>query len=291
MKIIEKMKRDLVIFDGAMGTQLIERGLKKGECPEIWNIERPEIIKEIHRNYFEAGADVVLTNTFGGSSLKLSFFKLQNMAREINIAGASLAVEVKPEGKFVGGDIGPTGMLLKPYGPLYEKEAEQSFMEQAKALADGGVDFIIIETMSDLREALSALRGAKSATSLPVFVSITYKATPKGFYTIMGNSVTDCVRALEDEGADAIGTNCNLGSKEMHNLIKEIKGLTNLPVFAEPNAGNPFLNEDGTTSYEEDPDYFAEYVFKIFEAGANGIGGCCGTTPLYIKKIVEKIRK
>lgn len=290
MNVIEFMKKEILILDGAMGTQLIERGLKKGECPELWNLEKPEIIMEIHRNYFEAGADAVLTNTFGGNSIKLAHFKLEERAREINLAGARIAVGVKPEGKFVGGDIGPTGKILKPYGPLDEMSAISSFEEQAKALAEGKVDFIIIETMSDLKEAILALRGAKKVTFLPVLVSLTYQRTPRGFFTIMGNSLPDCVRTLEEEGADAIGTNCNIGSAEMVLLVKELKAQTSLPIFVEPNAGKPILSEEGIVHYEESPEYFAENILKIFELGVNGIGGCCGTTPLYIKKIVEKIR-
>ncbi len=290
MNIIEFMKKDILILDGAMGTQLIERGLKKGECPELWNIEKPEIIKEIHRKYFEAGANAVLTNTFGGNSIRLSYYNLQNKAREINIAGARIAIEVKPEGKFVGGDIGPTGKILKPYGPLDEKEAYSSFEKQAKALGDGGVDFIIIETMSDLREALSALKASKKVTSLPTFVSLAFQKTPKGFFTLMGNPVAECIRTLEDEGADVIGANCNIGSADMVNLVEEMRALTNLPIFVEPNAGKPILAEDGTICYEESPEYFTENILKIFNLGVNGIGGCCGTTPLYIKKIVEKIK-
>ncbi len=290
MNIIEFMKKDILILDGAMGTQLIERGLKKGECPELWNIEKPEIIKEIHSNYFGAGANAVLTNTFGGNSIKLSHFKLEGMAKEINLAGARLAVEVKPEGRFVGGDIGPTGKILKPYGQLDEKSAEASFEEQVEALAEGNVDFIIIETMSDIREAVSALRAVKKVTSLPVFVSLAYQKTPKGFFTLMGNSVSQCVKILEDEGADAIGANCNIGSSEMVLLAEELKANTSLPVFVEPNAGKPIIEDNGTINYEESPEYFAENIFKIFSMGVNGIGGCCGTTPLYIKKIVEMIR-
>ncbi len=290
MNIIEFMKKNILILDGAMGTQLIERGLKKGECPELWNIEKPEIIKEIHRSYFEAGSDAVLTNTFGGNSIKLSHFKLEDRAWEINLAGAKIAVSVKPEGKFVGGDIGPTGKILKPYGPLDETTATSSFEEQAKALAEGNVDFIIIETMSDLREAVCALRGAKKGTFLPIFVSLAYQRTPRGFFTIMGNPISQCVRTLEDEGADAIGANCNIGSAEMVILVEELKAHTNLPVFVEPNAGKPILSENGTVCYEESPEYFAENISKIIEIGVNGIGGCCGTTPLYIKKIVEKVR-
>lgn len=290
MNIIEFMKREVLILDGAMGTQLIERGLKKGECPELWNLEKQEIIMEIHKSYFEAGADAVLTNTFGGNSIKLAHFKLEEKTREINLAGAKIAVGVKPDGKFVGGDIGPTGKILKPYGPLDEMTAISSFEEQAKALADGNVDFIIIETMSDLREAISALRGAKKATSLPVLVSLAYQRTPRGFFTIMGNPISQCVRTLEEEGADAIGANCNIGSTEMVLLAKELKVHTTLPIFVEPNAGKPILSEDGTIRYEESPEYFAENILKIFELGVNGIGGCCGTTPLHINKIFEKIK-
>lgn len=291
MNVIEFMKKNILILDGAMGTQLIERGLKKGECPELWNLEKPEVVKDIHRSYFEAGANAVLTNTFGGNSIRLSHYNLQDKAREINFAGARIAVEVRPEGKFVGGDIGPTGKILKPYGPLEEKEAQASFEEQSKALVEGGVDFIIIETMSDLKEALSALKGAKKVTSLPVLVSLAYQKTPRGFFTLMGNSLTECIRTLEDEGADAIGANCNIGSADMINLVEEMRALTNLPIFVEPNAGKPIINEDGTICYEESPEYFTENIIKIYNLGVNAIGGCCGTTPLYIRKIVKRIRE
>ncbi len=290
MNIIELMKKKTLIFDGAMGTQLMERGLKKGECPEKWNIEKPEIVREIHKSYFDAGADAVLTNTFGGNSIKLSHFNLHEKAREINLTGAALAVSIKPEGKFVGGDIGPTGKILKPFGPLDEKDAEESFREQAESLEKGGADFIIIETMSDLKEALSALRGVRKGSSLPVLVSLTYQKTPRGFFTLMGNSISQCVRALEDEGADAIGANCNLGSSDMLALFLEMKALTALPLFVEPNAGKPILMENGSIIYEENEDYFSENILEIFKHGINAIGGCCGTTPSYIKKIVEKIR-
>jgi len=184
-----------VLLDGGFGTELFQRGFPRGACPETWNVDRPEVVKEIHRSYFEAGSDAVMANSFGGSAIKLASHGQDKRCYELNRAAARIANEVKPRGRFVGGDIGPTGKFLKPQGEFTEAEFEEAFAEQAKGLCDGKVDFLLIETQYDLREALCALRATRKAAAVPVFVSMTYNRVPRGFFTLMGNSVLQCLRS------------------------------------------------------------------------------------------------
>ncbi|MCP2520833.1 homocysteine S-methyltransferase family protein [SCandidatus Aminicenantes bacterium Aminicenantia_JdfR_composite] len=289
--ILDIANERIVLFDGANGSQLIKLGLPKGTCPESWNIERPEIVKEVHRKYFLAGSDAVLTNTFGGNRIKLSQFGLGDRAFEINFKGAQLACEVKPEEKFVGGDIGPTGKFLRPYGTYTPEEFEEVFYEQADALVKGGVDFLIIETMYDLKEALCALKAAKRAGSMPVLVSLTFNKTKKGFFTLMGNSVEEVISELEKEGVDGIGANCTLNSEDMVPLVEEIRRYTDLPLIIQANAGQPIIDMDGNINYEQSVDDYVKYIPEIIKRGANIIGGCCGTDPHYIEKISQIIKQ
>jgi len=289
--ILNLVKERIILFDGANGSQLIKLGLPKGTCPEFWNLEKPEIIKNIHRGYFDAGSDAVLTNTFGGNKLKLSQYGLEERAFEINLKGAQLACEVRPENKYVGGDIGPTGKFLEPYGPYKTEEFEEIFYEQTAALIRGGVDFIMIETMYDLKEAICALRGAKKAGNLPVFVSLTFNKTKKGFFTLMGNTVEETIEKLEKEGADGVGANCTLNSKEMIPLVEKIRKCTDLPVIIQANAGQPIIDGEGNINYEQTIEDYVKYIPEIIKKGANIIGGCCGTDPHYIEKISQIIKQ
>ena len=288
--ILEILKDRHVLFDGAMGTMLIDRGLPMGEPPEKWNLEHPEIVKQIHSAYFEAGSDVVQTNTFGGNSIKLSTKELDKDVRKINLIAAKLALDVAPPNKYVAGDIGPTGRFLKPMGDMTLEKLEEVFAEQAAALAEGGVDLISIETMYDLREAIAALKAAKKATNLPVFVSITFNKGPKGFFTIMGDEASMAMKTLEEEGADVVGSNCSLGSADMLELVKLIRKSTNLPIIAQPNAGQPILKED-KAAYEQKPEDFAKDIRKMIEVGCNVVGGCCGTNPEFIKAMSEVVKE
>jgi 5-methyltetrahydrofolate--homocysteine methyltransferase len=196
MTILDLMKKRNVLLDGGFGTELFQRGFPMGACPETWNVERPEVVKEIHRSYFEAGSDAVLTNSFGGNAIKLSSHGLEKRCYELNRASAAIANEVKPEGGFVGGDIGPTGKFIRPQGEFTEAEFEEAFAEQARGLCDGKADFLLIETQYDLREALCALRAARKVTDIPVFVSMTYNRIPRGFFTLVGNSVPQCLQEV-----------------------------------------------------------------------------------------------
>jgi 5-methyltetrahydrofolate--homocysteine methyltransferase len=286
--ILDLAKKRVVLFDGGMGSTLVSLGLPEGECPESWNLAHPEVIRDIHRKYLEAGADIIETNTFGANQLRLVSFGYDNRVEEINARAVKIAKEVCPEDKFVAGDIGPCGGFLKPVGKVSIEELEESFLEQAKALSQAGVDLFFIETMYDLREALTAIKAIKNVSDLPIFVSMTFDKKPKGYFTIMGNTISECASELRKAGADVIGANCTLGSKEMIGLIEELRKHTDLPIIAQPNAGKPEFVQNKLT-YPQDSKSFVEDMMKIIKAGANFVGGCCGTTPEFISEIHKRL--
>lgn len=289
--IFDLIRETIVVLDGGMGTELIGRGLAQGACPEAWNVENPEIVKKIHTAYLEAGSDVILTNSFGGNRIKLASHGLEERCGELNCAAARLAVEVRREGKFVAGSMGPTGKFLAPHGEFQEEDFESAYAVQASALAEGGVDFLLIETQYDLREALCALKGARRASSLPVFLTMTFNRTPRGYFTIMGNSVPECVEELKRNMVPVIGANCTLNSAEMADLIKTMREATPLPLIAQANAGQPSMSADGHVTYSQDVEEYVRHVPRLIENGANLIGGCCGTNPGYIRRMSEVIRE
>jgi 5-methyltetrahydrofolate--homocysteine methyltransferase len=275
-----------------MGTELMRHGLPLGTSPETWNVERPDIVQRIHTDYFEAGSDAVSTNSFGGNRIKLAAHGLEGRARELNSAAARVARRAAPDGKFVAGSMGPTGKFLQPQGEFTEAEFEEAYGEQAGALAEGGADLLIIETQYDLKEALAALKGARrAAPSLPVFVTLTFNKFPRGYFTLMGNTVALSVDALEKEGALALGANCTLNSEEMVGLVRAFREATKLPVIAQANAGKPALSGDGQVSYSQGLEDYVRFVPEMLKAGANVIGGCCGTDPAYIRRMAEFIKK
>ena len=286
--ILELAKRKTVIFDGAMGTMLMAAGLKAGESPELWNIEKPSLVTDIHRKYYEAGSDAVHTNTFGGNTIKLGERGLADKMETINVEAARLAREACPAGKLVAGDIGPTGKLLKPLGDLVLEEAEERFFRQAQALIKGGVDLISIETMFSLEEALAALRAAKRLGDVLVIAALTFNRTKKGFFTMMGEGVKQAVSAFEAAGADVIASNCSLGSRDMIDLTKELRAATGKPILIQPNAGKP-VTQKGVTSYQQTPAEFAQDGKEIGNFGADMIGGCCGTNPEFIRALAHTL--
>lgn len=286
--ILELAKKKAVIFDGGMGTMLMAAGLKAGESPELWNIEKPSLVTDIHRKYYEAGSDVVHTNTFGGNTIKLAERGLADKMETINVEAARLAREACPAGKFVAGDIGPTGKLLKPLGDLVLEEAEEGFFRQAQALLKGGVDLISIETMFSLEEALAALRAAKRLGDVLVIAALTFNRTKKGFFTMMGEGVKQAVSAFEAAGADVIASNCSLGSRDMIDLTKELRAATRKPILIQPNAGKP-VTQKGVTSYQQTPAEFAQDGQEIRNIGADMIGGCCGTNPEFIRALAQTL--
>lgn len=287
--IFDLIQERTVLLDGGMGTELIKNGLPQGACSESWNTEKPEIVKKIHKSYFEAGSDAVLTNSFGGNQIKLASHGFGERCYELNLAAARLAAETKPEGKFIAGSMGPTGKFLQPHSEFTEEDFEEAYGLQARGLTDGGVDFLLIETQYDLKEALCALRGARKNSQLPVFVTMTFNRNPRGYFTIMGNSVAQCVEELKENEVPVIGANCTLNSAEMVDLIKIMREATPLPLLAQANAGQPSVSSEGELTYTQDVEDYVKYIPPMIQNGANIIGGCCGTNPDYIRRMAEVI--
>jgi 5-methyltetrahydrofolate--homocysteine methyltransferase len=293
----ERISKGIFLLDGAMGTQLIARGVEAGVCNDYLNIESPDTILEIHRAYFRAGSDAVLTNTFGANKFALGRHGLGDKVEEINTAAAKIARRAAGVGKYVLGDIGPSGDFLKPLGNLEAEELKEAFAEQAKALSAGGVDGFIIETMASLDEATIAVEAVKSVSrSLPVFVSFAFDWVADDFRTMMGVDVKSAVTKMVSLGVDAVGFNCGTVSLEEYielakKFVSAVKTLNKkVLVFAEPNAGKPEL-VDGRTVYRVSPEDFAAAAEKIHSAGVNIIGGCCGTTPEHIRALAERLKK
>ncbi len=280
----------IVFFDGAMGTMLLEAGLPPGGVPEMWNLERPNVVMGIYQQYFDAGADVVHTNTFGGTALKLGTKGHADQMEAINLAAVKLAKRVCPKNAFVAGDIGPTGEMLKPMGEATVELLEEAFFFQASALIKGGADIISIETMFSLDEATAALKGAKRAGDIPVIAGITFNKTPNGFFTMMGETIEQCAATLAENGADVVASNCTLGSSDIIELTRELRKATSKPILIQPNAGNP-VQKDDVIIYEQTPAQFAADIKRIIDAGADMVGGCCGTNAAFVKEIVTSIGK
>ena len=283
--LLDLVRTRTVLFDGAVGTELLARGLGPGVPPELWNADQPDVVRNVHRAYFEAGADVVTTNSFGGTPLKLAAHGLENRAFALNRAAARLAREAAPPGRYVAGSMGPTGKFLEPQGRATEPELESSYAEQARALVEGGVDVLIVETQYDLREALAALRGAQSVSSLPVFVTMTFNAKPRGYFTLLGDSAAKAADELEGAGAAAVGANCTLSSDQMVGCVRALRPATGLPIIAQANAGQPVMRTDGPVGYSQTLEDYVRYVPAIIEAGAGIVGGGCGTTPATIQAL------
>ncbi len=276
---------EVLVADGAMGTMLMERGLEIGQAPESFNLERTSVLEEIAREYLAAGADIIQTNTFGGSRLKLSQYSLQEKVREINEIAARAVRRAVGDRAYVSGSCGPTGAFLKPYGDVEPKQMVEIFSEQASALIQAGVDIICIETMIDLQEAIYAIKGVrKISSSIPVLATMTFDPTPKGFHTVMGIGIEEAAKGLEIAGADVVGSNCGNGIENMVRIAREFKRYTKLPVVIQSNAGKPELR-DGKAFYTETPDFMADKARELISLGVSIIGGCCGTTPAHIRAL------
>ncbi len=280
--IIEYLKDNVVCFDGAMGTEIIKKGLKLGEVPELYNVENREIIKDIHKSYVMAGCDVITANTFGANRLKLK--DISYSVEEIIKSGIEIAKEAS-DGRFIALDVGPLGQMLSPLGTLEFDEAYSIFKEQVIAGEKYGADLILIETMSDLQELRIALLAAKENTELPVFCTMSFESNGR---TFMGCSIEAMAVTLENM-ADAIGINCSLGPKEMAPIVNKLTELTNAYIIVQPNAGLPRLVDDKSI-YDIDAENFSEYALEFVKSGVNIIGGCCGTTPEHIKNVVQKVK-
>jgi 5-methyltetrahydrofolate--homocysteine methyltransferase len=301
----ERVSQGIFLLDGAMGTQLIARGIEAGSCNDYLNIDSPDAIFEIHQAYLQAGSDAVLTNTFGANKFALARHGFGDKVNQINTAAAKIARRAAGEGKYVLGDIGPSGDFLKPLGNLEPEELKDAFAEQTKALLAGGVDGFIIETMTALDEIAIAIEAVKSICGdLPVFASMAFDKVADGFRTMMGVDVESAVAKMVSLGIDAVGFNCGtLLLDEYVELAEKFISATKalektrvsnperrVTIYAEPNAGRPQL-VDGRVVYEVTPEDFAAEAEKIHSLGVNIIGGCCGTGPEHIRAVVKRLKK
>ena len=287
MNIRERLGKELLFLDGGMGTLLQAEGLAPGELPETWNIEHPEKVEAIHRRYYEAGSDVVLANTFGANICKFhdDRYTVEEVIRA-GIANAKRAGEQIGKETYVALDMGPTGKLLKPMGDLDFDDAYEAFAEAVRYGEKYGADLIHIETMSDTYEVKAAILAAKENSSLPVFVTMIFDERGK---LLTGGDVPSVVAMLEGLRVDALGLNCGLGPKQMLPILNDLRRYTSLPIIVKPNAGLP-KQKNGETYYDVEPDEFARIMQEVVKGGACVIGGCCGTTPEHIKKLVEECK-
>ncbi|MGB3702903.1 MAG: betaine--homocysteine S-methyltransferase [Anaerolineales bacterium] len=283
-------KNGYVITDGAMGTVLFAAGLEQGDPPELWNLKYPDRVADVHQAYLQAGSQIVLTNTFGGTRLRLAFHNAQSQVAQANHAAAEIlrkVVEQSGKDVIVAGDIGPTGEVLAPYGELAFQDAKDAFKEQASALISGGVDLIWIETMSDLEEVRAAVEGTREvSTNIPIVTTMTFDTHGR---TMMGVTPEQAFETLTSFGVEALGGNCGNGPEEIIEVITRMRAIDQETILvAKANAGIPELVQ-GKAVYRASPETMADYAIQSYQAGARVIGACCGSTPDHISAIVESL--
>lgn len=276
----------IILADGAMGTMLQAAGLEKGHAPEEWNLAHPERVLAVHRGYIDAGSEMILTNSFGANRFRLAKYGLEEKVYELNRRAAELAREAGDA--LVAGSMGPTGEFFPPLGSLTFEETKEAFAEQAKGLADGGADLLIIETMADLKEVEAAINGARESTDLPLVCTMTFDAK---LHTMMGVSPQKAAETLNGWGVEAIGANCGTGPQEMEKAMEEMKRASPEAVLvAQPNAGLPRLIQ-GRTQYDATPEAMAHHALRYAKLGVRVIGGCCGSTPQHIAAMAQALGK
>ena len=280
----------VLISDGATGTYLQQHGLEAGGCPEVLNADAPEVVRGMAAAYFEAGSQMVETNSFGGSRYMLAKYGFGERVEELNRLGAELARSVAPPGRFVLGSIGPTGEFLEPNGTAPEAEMYDVFAEQARGLAAGGVDAFCVATMSDLAECTLAIRAAKEVSGLPVVAPMTFDKGPRGFFTMMGITPAGAAEQLAAAGADLVGSNCGIAIEHMIEIITDMRAATGTPILTHINAGIPRI-ESGQIVYPDTPEMMAECIPRVVAAGANIVGGCCGTSAEHVRAFVAACRQ
>jgi 5-methyltetrahydrofolate--homocysteine methyltransferase len=293
--IRERLQRgDVIVGDGALGTMLMKRGLKHGDAPETTNLNNPEILQEMAALYFDAGAEIISTNTFGASPLRLQQFSLEKQVEAINRNAVAAVRKAVGDKAYISASIGPSSRMFKPAGNAEREEVFESFRQQLSILLSEGVDLVCIETMMNAAEAELAIKAAKSVSaSIPVMATMTFNKVPKGFFTIMGTSIKVAAQQLEQAGADIIGSNCGNGMVEMVQIAREFRDNSKLPIAIQGNAGLP-TSEGGELIYAEKPEFMASKAAELLAIGVQIIGGCCGTTPEHIRairKVVDEFRK
>ena len=282
----EFVKNNIVIFDGAMGTRLYDKGVFINRVFDELNLSQPALVKEIHKEYLDAGAMVLETNSFGANRFKLAPHGLADKLEAINFQAAKIAKEIAGDKAYVCGSVGPLGARIEPMGKITADEAEKAFSEQVSALLAGGVDLLAFETFVDINELEIAVKAARKLTDKPIIASMTIG---EDFCTIYGTNLETISSKLNNSGADIIGLNCSVGPKVMFDAMEKLRELTNLPLIAQPNAGLPRMVENRTI-YLCNPEYFGEYAKRFIQIGVRILGGCCGTTPDHIKWIANASR-
>ena len=290
-KFLERLNSgEILVADGATGSNLQKMGLKPGKPPEDLIIDDPDTILKLASSFAEAGSDIILTCTFGGTRMRMKDSKYQDRTPEVNIRAAEIARKAASlNNGLVAGSMGPVGALIKPYGPLDYDEVKATFAEQAKALADGGADLLLIETMFSMEETTAAFEGAKSVTDIPIVVSFSYD---RGTRSMMGVKPKDVIKKYSEMGAALVGANCGTTLDNMELVVKEYAtALPNFPMWVKPNAGVPHMDiETEQGVYDMGPEDMAKYSLKYVELGAKVVGGCCGNTPEHIAAIVKAVK-
>ncbi len=278
----------VLIADGAIGTNLQKRGLPPGVAPDEWVIDNPQAVLQLHRDFVAAGSNIILTCTFGATALRLRGSKYESESVTLNQRAAALARQAaEPEGVFVGGSMGPVGALLKPYGPLDVDEVRRAYAEQAGALTEGGVDLLVIETQFAMEEALAAFEGARSTSHLPIVVSFSYD---KGTRTMMGVKPSQMVEAFRGLDVAALGANCGKSLEFMEQIVKEMASMQpGKPIWAKPNAGMP-VPGTSPAQYDTSPEQMAQAALGLVQAGAQIVGGCCGSSPEHLAAIALAVQ-
>jgi len=289
-RFLERLQSGAVlVLDGATGTNLQRRGLPVGMPSDIWVLDNPEAVTQLHRDFLEAGSDILLTDTFGSSQVHLGHAGLADRFEQSNRRAVDLCRKVvNGTSALVGGSMGPLGEMLQPYGLLEEDKAEQEYAEQARVLTEEGVDLLVIETQFDINEARAAIRGAKSASNLPIVCSFSYD---RGTRTMMGVKPGQVGKELAEAGVVAIGINCGRSLEDNLTALTELSQATGLPIWFKPNAGMPRTDDQGRLVYDVTPEMMAGQVPVWIAGGARLVGGCCGTSPEHLKAIAQAVRK
>ena len=274
----------VVLLDGATGSNLMKAGLPRGVSAEQWVTEHPDVLQELQRAYVEAGSKIVYAPTFAANRISLANFGLESQVEQLNTRLVKISREAVEGRAFVAGDLTTTGQLMEPKGDMTYEKLYHAYQEQVRALADAGADLLVAETMLSVEETIVALDAAQSVCQLPVMCTLSLEADGTAMY---GGSAVEAVVSLQEMGAAAVGLNCSVGPDQLESVVRNMKEAATVPVIAKPNAGMPSINEKGEAVYSMNEDDFARYTKILVEAGAGIVGGCCGTTPDYIRKLVQ----
>ena len=288
-ELLQRLENEVMIFDGATGTYLQQHGLESGGCPELMNADAPDTVQSMARDYFDAGSDIVLTNSFGGTKYRLQHYDAQDRVRELNKLAAEHAKSQAGPNQYVAGSVGPTGEFIEPLGMVSESEMYDAFAEQITALEEGGADAVMIETQMVLDEAQIAIKATRENTDLVVMSTMVFDKGPRGFFTMWGTPPEDAAKGLREAGADIVGSNCGNGIDKMIEIAEIMRPVVDCPIVIQSNAGIPAY-KGGEIIYPESPKYMAERYKQLAEVPVELLGGCCGATPEHIRALRDAVK-